>query len=195
MSKVVVIEHLTLYGVMQSPGRPDEDPRDGFGYGGWAAARSDTVMIEAQGARMGNDWSLLLGRTTYEDFAGFWPNQPKPNPFTDVLDNAVKFVASTTLAEPLSWKNSILLKGDAADAAAGLKKSHGRNLVVFGSGLLVQSLLRRNLIDELVLMIHPLVLGKGRRLFPEGVPDRRFRLEDSVVTPKGVIIATYIAAP
>jgi dihydrofolate reductase len=195
VSKVVVIEHLTLDGVMQSPGRPDEDPRDEFGCGGWAAARSDAVMIEAHGARMGNDWSLLLGRTTYEDFAGFWPNQPKPNPFTDALDNAVKFVASTTLAEPLSWKNSILLKGDAADAVAGLKESHGSNLVVFGSGLLVRSLLRRNLIDEFVLMIHPLVLGKGRRLFPEGVPDRRFRLEDSVVTPKGVIIATYIAAP
>jgi hypothetical protein len=99
MSKVVAIEHLTLDGVMQGPGRPDEDRRDGFEYGGWAAARNDPVMQEVMGARMGSSWSLLVGRTTYEDFASFWPKQ-SPNPFTEALNNVEKFVASTTLADP-----------------------------------------------------------------------------------------------
>ena len=191
MSKVVVIEHLTLDGVYQGPGRPDEDRRDGFEYGGWAAARNDPAMMEVMGARMGSSWSLLVGRTTYEDFASFWPNQSQPNPFTEVLNNVEKFVASTTLTEPLPWQNSILLKGAAADAVAKLKKEHDKTLVIFGSGVLVQSLMRGNLIDEYVLQIHPLVLGKGRRLFPEGSPPTNFSLVDSVTTGTGVIIATY----
>ena len=191
MSKVVAIEHLTLDGVMQGPARPDEDTRDGFEYGGWAAARNDPAMMEVLGARMGSSWSLLVGRTTYEDFAKVWPNQPEPNPFTEALNNVEKFVASTTLAEPLPWQNSTLLKGDAADAVAKLKKEHDKTLVIFGSGVLVQSLMRRDLIDEYVLQIHPLVLGKGRRLFPDGSPLTNFSLVDSVSTGTGVIIATY----
>src|SRR5215208_2652482 len=189
MSKVVAIEHLTLDGVMQGPARPEEDTRDGFEYGGWAAARNDPAMMEALGARMGSSWSLLVGRTTYEDFAKVWPNQPKP--FTEALNNVEKFVASTTLAEPLPWQSSTLLKGDAADAVAKLKKEHDKTLVIFGSGVLVQSLMRRDLIDEYVLQIHPLVLGKGRRLFPDGGPFTNFSLLDSVTTGIGVIIATY----
>jgi dihydrofolate reductase len=191
MSKVVAIEHLTLDGVMQGPARPDEDTRDGFKYGGWAAARNDPAMMEAPAARMGSSWSLLVGRTTYEDFAKVWPNQPKPNPFTEALNNMEKFVASTTLAEPLPWQNSTLLKGDAADAVAKLKKEHDKTLVIFGSGVLVQSLMQRELIDEYVLQIHPLVLGKGRRLFPDSSPLTNFSLVDSVTTGTSVIIATY----
>src|SRR5215203_3968732 len=164
MSKVVAIEHLTLDGVMQGPARPEEDTRDGFEYGGWAAARNDPAMMEALGARMGSSWSLLVGRTTYEDFAKVWPNQPKPNPFTEALNNVEKFVASTTLAEPLPWQNSTLLKGDAADAVAKLKKEHDKTLVI---------------------------LGRGRRLFPDGSPLTNFSLVDSVTTGTGVIIATY----
>jgi dihydrofolate reductase len=190
MSKVVAIEHLTLDGVMQGPARPDEDTRDGFEYGGWAA-RNDPAMMEVLGARMGSSWSLLVGRTTYEDFAKVWPNQPRPNPFTEALNKVEKFVASTTLAEPLPWQNSTLLKGDADDAVAKLKKEHDKTLVIFGSGVLVQSLMRRDLIDEYVLQIHPLVLGKGRRLFPDGSPLTTFSLVDSVSTGTGVIIATY----
>jgi dihydrofolate reductase len=190
MSKVVAIEHITLDGVMQGPARPDEDTRDSFEYGGWAA-RNDPAMMEVLGARMGSSWSLLVGRTTYEDFASFWPNQPQPNPFTEALNNVEKFVASTTLAEPLPWQNSTLLKGDAADAVAKLKKNHDKTLVIFGSGVLVQSLMRCDLIDEYVLQIHPLVLGKGRRLFPDGSPLTNFSLVDSVSTGTGVIIATY----
>jgi dihydrofolate reductase len=191
MSKVVAIEQLTLDGVMQGPGRPDEDRRDGFDHGGWAAAGNDPAMQEILGRHMSSSWSLLVGRTTYEDFASFWPNHPQPNPFTEILNHVEKFVASTTLTEPLPWNNSRLLKGDATDAVAELKKTHDKNLVIFGSGVLVQALLRRGLIDEFVLPIHPLVLGKGRRLFPDTSPPVKFQLAESVTTATGVIIATY----
>ena len=190
MSKVVVIQHLTLDGVMQAPGHPDEDPRDGFEHGGWAQRDNDPVMQEVMGARMGTSWSLLLGRTTYERFADFWPRQPA-NPFTEVLNQVSKYVASTTLTEPLGWANSMLLKGDAAEAVAELKVQQEGNLVVFGSGVLLQSLMRSDLVDEYVLQIHPLVLGSGRRLFSDGGPPATFRLADSVTTATGVIIGTY----
>ncbi len=190
MSKVVAIEALTLDGVMQGMGGPDEDRRGGFQYGGWAAGRGDAVMQKVLGGYMSDPWSLLLGRVTYENFAGYWPKQPS-NPMSDKMNNAQKFVASTTLTEPLAWQNSVLLGGDAADAVATLKKEHPKTLVIFGSGVLVQSLMRRNLIDEFVLQIHPLVLGTGLRLFPDGSPLTKFTLADSVTTGKGVIIATY----
>jgi dihydrofolate reductase len=190
MSKVVVIQHLTLDGVMQAPGHPDEDPRDGFAHGGWAQRDNDPVMQEVMGARMGASWSLLLGRMTYERFADFWPRQ-EPNPFTDALNQVRKYVASTTLGEPLPWENSELLKGDAVAAVAALKESQDGNLVVFGSRVLVQFLMRRDLVDEFVLQIHPLVLGSGRRLFPDSGPPATFRLVDSVTTATGVVIATY----
>ncbi len=190
MSRVVVIQHLTLDGVMQAPGHPGEDPRDGFEHGGWAQRGNDPAMQNVMGARMGPAWSLLLGRTTYERFADFWPRQ-EPNPFTEALSSARKYVASTTLTEPLPWINSTLLQGDAPDAVAVLKEQQESSLVVFGSGLLVQSLMRRDLIDEYVLQFHPLVLGSGRRLFPEASPPATFRLADSVTTTTGVIIATY----
>jgi dihydrofolate reductase len=141
------------------------------------------------GEGMARPGALLLGRRTYEDFASYWPHQ-KDNPFTEVLDNVRKYVASTTLSEPLPWKNSTLLEGDAADAVAALKQS-GPDLGILGSGELIQSLRRRNLIDEYVLLIHPLVLGRGRRLFPDGASPAELRLVSSVTTTTGVIIATY----
>jgi dihydrofolate reductase len=191
MSKVVVINNLTLDGVMQAPGRPDEDTRDGFEHGGWAVMPNDDPEIgRAMGARMAEAGPLLLGRRTYEDFAGFWPSQ-KDNPFTEVLNNVEKYVASTTLEEPLPWQNSRLLKGDAADAVARLKEQPGKDIAVLGSGELVQSLMRRNLVDEYVLLIHPLVLGSGRRLFPDGCPFAALRLVDTVTTRTGVVITTY----
>jgi dihydrofolate reductase len=191
MGKVVAIEHVTLDGVMQAPGRPDEDTRDGFAYGGWAAERNDPKMQEVMGASMGASWSLLLGRATYEQFAGFWPHQPQPNPFTDALNAVEKFVASTTLTEPLPWQNSTLLAGDAADAVATLRREHEKTLVIMGSGVLLQSLMRRDLVDEFVLQIHPLALGTGRRLFTDGSPLMRLKLVDTTPTSAGVIIATY----
>ncbi|HEY4851376.1 MAG TPA: dihydrofolate reductase family protein [Streptosporangiaceae bacterium] len=190
MRKIVVTNNLTLDGVMQAPGRPDEDVRGGFDRGGWALPYNDPVMGRVMGEGMAQAGGLLLGRRTYEDFASVWPNRTD-NPFTEVLDNTQKYVASTTLAEPLPWKNSTLLKGDAADAVADLKQQPGPDLTILGSGELIQSLRRRNLIDEYVLLIHPLVLGSGRRLFPDGSPPADLRLAGSVTTTTGVMIATY----
>jgi dihydrofolate reductase len=188
--RVIVFNHLTLDGVMQAPGRPDEDRRGGFEHGGWAVPYGDEVMGRAIAAGMGQGGPLLLGRRTYEDFAGFWPKQAD-NPFTEVLDNAQKYVASTTLREPLAWRNSTLLEGDAAEAVARLKQQPGKDLLVLGSGALVQSLLKHNLIDEFLLTIHPLLLGSGRRLFDGGGAFAALRLVDSKTTTTGVVIATY----
>ena len=192
MSRVVVINHVTLDGVMQAPGRPDEDTRGGFEHGGWALPYNDEVMGKVLAENMAGAGPLVLGRRTYEDFYGFWPKQTG-NPFTEVLDSTRKYVASTTLAEPLPWRNSTLLEGDAADAVAGLKQQPGKDLTVLGSGELVQSLRRRDLVDEYVLLIHPLVLGTGRRLFPDGGGLATLRLTGSTATTTGVLIATYLA--
>ena len=169
MGKVVVFTSLTLDGVMQAPGRPDEDRRGGFDRGGWAQPYNDPVMGRVAAEGMAKEGSLLLGRRTYEDFFSFWPEQPD-NPFTEALDNTRKYVASTSMEEPLPWRNSTLLKGDAAEAVAELKRQSDEDLTVLGSGELVQSLRRRDLIDEYMLLIHPLVLGTGRKLFPDGGP-------------------------
>jgi dihydrofolate reductase len=190
MAKIIVIEHVTLDGVMQAPAKPDEDPRDGFDYGGWAMANSDPMMQQVLGTRIGTSWSLLAGRFTYEHFAKVWPNAPRPNPFTDALNRVEKFVVSSTLREPLPWENSILLRGEGASAIADLKQKHDKTLIIFGSGVLVHSLMLKDLVDEYVLQIHPLVLGKGRRLFLEA-PATKLNLIDSVTTSTGVIIATY----
>jgi len=192
MRKVVVFTSLTLDGVMQAPGRPDEDTRGGFEHGGWALPYNDEVMGKVLADNMAGAGPLVLGRRTYEDFYGFWPKQTA-NPFTEVLDSTRKYVASTTLAEPLPWRNSTLLEGDAADAVAGLKQQPGKDLTVLGSGELVQSLRRRDLVDEYVLLIHPLVLGTGRRLFPDGGGLATLRLTGSTATTTGVLIATYLA--
>ncbi len=189
MSKVVAFTSLTLDGVMQAPGRPDEDTRGGFAHGGWATSYSDEVMGRVAAEGMASGGALLLGRRTYEDFYGFWPHQPD-NPYTEALNSSLKYVASTTLAEPLPWANSRLLQGDAADAVAKLKEQPGKDLTVLGSGQLAGSLIRRGLVDRYVLLIHPLALGSGRRLFPDDA-DVALRLVDSVTTTTGVIIATY----
>ena len=190
MSRVVVFNSLTLDGVMQAPGRPDEDLRGGFTRGGWAQPYNDPVMARVATEGMADSGSLLLGRRTYEAFFSFWPHQ-QDNPFTEVLNHTLKYVASTTLTEPLPWSNSTLLKGDAADAVAELRRQPGKDLTVLGSGELVQSLRRRGLVDQYVLLIHPLVLGSGRRLFPDGGPSAELQLVDAVTTTTGVVIATY----
>lgn len=189
MTKLLLIEHMTLDGVIQSPAREDEDQSKGFQYGGWAENDNDPLMQKISSERMGTSWSLLAGRATFEHFKKVWPNAPQPNPFTDVLNRVQKFVVSSTLAEPLGWENSVLLKGDGVAAVIELKRSHDKTLVIFGSSALSQSLMRQNLIDEFVLQIHPVVLGEGKRLFVD-VPHTRFNLLDSVTTKSGVIIAT-----
>jgi dihydrofolate reductase len=189
MGRLTVTESLTLDGVMQAPARPDEDPRGGFEHGGWGIPYVDDVMGRAMGERMAKSrgGALVLGRRTYEDFAKIWPNQ-KGNPYSEALDAARKYVASRTLTEPLPWQNSTVLEGDAVDAVASLKED--QDLGLLGSGELARSLMSSGLIDEYVLLIHPLVLGSGHRLF-DGGTHAQLELVDSLTTTTGVVIATY----
>src|SRR3989442_3983186 len=191
MTKIVAFTSLTLDGVMQAPARPDEDGRGGFEYGGWAIPYADSVLGAISGQSMTSTGALLFGRRTYEDFYAVWPKRTDENPFTGVLNNAHKYVASTTLKEPLPWMNSTLLKGEMAQAVARLKADLKKDLVVLGSGALLQSLARHNLVDEYILLIHPLVLGSGRRLFSDGGAPMALRLVDSKATTTGGLIATY----
>ena len=191
MSKIVAFTSLTLDGVMQAPGRPDEDRRGGFEHGGWAIPYADSVMGTVSAESGASSGALLFGRRTYEDFYAVWPNRTDGNPFTAVLNNTQKYVASTMLKEPLPWVNSTLLKGDAAEAVARLKAQPGKDLVVLGSGVLLRSLMQHKLVDEFILLIHPLVLGSGRRLFSDGGQFAALRLIDDKTTTTGVVIATY----
>lgn len=192
MARLLVLNSVTLDGVMQAPARPDEDTRGGFTHGGWAIPYNDAVMAQIMGEGMAQSagGSLLFGRRTYMDFYSVWPNRTD-NPFTPVLNATQKYVASTTLEEPLPWSNSTLLKGDVAEAVANLKEQAEKDIMIMGSGELIQTLMRHNLIDEVTLLIHPLVLGAGRRLFADGGAPASFRLIKSVPTTTGVIIATY----
>ena len=188
--RIVVINHLTLDGVMQAPGRPDEDIRGGFSHGGWAIAANDDAMIRAIGERMAiPGGGLLLGRRSYEDMLSTW--NARGGPFKDGLNNAQKYVVSSSSATRLDWPNSTLVHGDVPARMAELKQKPGGNLVIMGSGQLVRSLLPHGLIDEFLLMIHPLVLGSGQRLFEHGENVSRLKLVDSTVTATGVILATY----
>lgn len=189
MGSVIVNMNLTLDGVMQAPGRPDEDTRDGFAHGGWALPYFDPIMFSPPADTKMPD--LLFGRRTYEDFYQVWPHRNDGNPFTEILNNSQKYVASTTLQAPLAWMNSTLLAGNAPAAVAALKEHSDNNLVVLGSGRLVQSLMPHNLVDEYVLSIHPLILGTGRCLFPEGSPFAALKLVDTKIAGTGVVIATY----
>ena len=188
MGKVIVMNGVTLDGVMQGPGRPDEDTRDGFAHGGWAVPYSDEAVVAKMGERMGRDRAFLFGRRTYEDLLAAWNAQG--GPFKDALNNTRKYVASSDPATRLDWPNSTLLHGDVGAAVADLKQGSGTSLVIMGSGVLIGSLMAADLIDEYLVMIHPLVLGTGRRLFPVGAR-ASLRLVDSLATGTGVLIATY----
>jgi dihydrofolate reductase len=187
MRKVIVFTNLTLDGVMQAPGRPDEDMRGGFPYGGWGVPYAAMSMA---GGILPETGPMLMGRKTYEDFYAVWPKQ-SDNPYTERLNQAQKYVASTTLKEPLAWINASLLKGDVAEAVARLKAQPGKDFLIMGSGVLVQTLMQHNLVDLYVLLIHPLVVGCGRRLFSEGSLFTALQLVDSKTTPNGVVIASY----
>jgi dihydrofolate reductase len=183
--------NLTLDGVMQAPGRSDEDLRDGFEHGGWAAPYGAMSSREA-GEGVPNIGALLLGRRTYESLYDYWPKQTG-NPMTEMLNNLQKYVASRTLREPLPWINSTLLKGDVPEAVARLKVQQDKNVdvVIMGSGELIQTLMKHNLIDRYVLLIHPLVLGSGRKLFSEASEFAALQLISAKATPTGVVVATY----
>ncbi len=190
MGQIVVKLSLSLDGVMQAPGRPDEDRRGGFAHGGWATRYFDPVMAAAAAEGMAKMPALLFGRRTYEDFHSVWPTR-KDNPFTEVLDRSHKYVASTTLRAPLPWVNSTLLPGDASVSVGRLKRESSEDLVILGSGQLVRALLAAGLVDELALSIHPLLLGSGQRLFPEAGPASDFELADTRTTTTGVVMTRY----
>ena len=188
MGKVIVMNWVTLDGVMQGPGRRDEDTRDGFELGGWGIPYGDEATVAKMGERMGGDRAWLFGRRTYEGVLAAW--NARGGPFKDALNDTRKYVASNSPATRLDWPNSTLLHGDVPAAVADLKQSSGTNLVIMGSGVLIGSLMASDLIDEYLLMIAPLVLGTGRRLFAGGT-HASLRLVDSISTSTGVLIATY----
>ena len=191
MTKIIAIENVTLDGVMQAPASPDEDPRGGFGHGGWAQPYGDEVSMGIAREGMAAEGAMLLGRVTYERFHHVWAGRDD-NPFSPVLDARRKYVVSTTLRDPLPWRNSTLLSGDAAASVCELKASAPEDqLAVLGSGVLLRTLLAADLIDELQLSIPPLVLGTGTRLFANDGPRLRLELVQSVTTTTGAVIATY----
>ncbi len=190
MAKLLVVNNLSLDGVMQAPGRAEEDTRGGFANGGWALPYNDAVMAREMGKGLSQEGALLFGRRTYEDFYRVWPHRADGNPYTDVLNRTQKYVASRTLTEPLPWENSALLNGDAASCVAELKSDLEGQITVLGSGDLLRTLIGQRLVDEYVLLIYPLLLGAGRRMFPDGVYIP-LELTSSVTTTTGVAIASY----
>jgi dihydrofolate reductase len=190
MRKLVVNEFLSVDGVMQAPGAVDEDTEGGFAHGGWQIPYyDDEVLAHAQEGMAETD-AYLFGRRTYQIFAAYWPNAPADIPFTDHLNHTKKHVASRTLQE-VEWQNSELLTGDLAPAVAELKNQPGGTISVLGSGDLVQTLLAHDLVDEFGLVISPLVIGSGKRLFRDSDQIRRLELIRSISTPKGNVIASY----
>ena len=188
MRKLRVTTFLTLDGVMQAPGGPEEDPSGGFAHGGWSATYWDDRLDQEMTEFMGRDFDMLLGRKTYEIFAAFWPGSTVPG--ADALNSARKHVASTTLRS-VDWSNSTLIKGDVGAYVANLKKESGPEIQVHGSGQLIQTLLRNDLVDEFHLVVFPIVLGSGKRLFAEGTVPAAFTSVDVETSNTGVIIATY----
>jgi dihydrofolate reductase len=188
MRKLLVTTFVTLDGVMQAPGGPEEDPSGGFGHGGWSVGYWDAAMGDWMAEIMGRPFDLLLGRRTYEIFAGYWPTATEPG--AEQLNDATKHVASRTLGA-VEWRNSRLLEGDAADAVRTLKETDGPELQVHGSGNLIQTLLEQDLVDEFRVWVFPVVLGSGKRLFGEGAVPAGLELVDSKTSSTGVVLLTY----
>jgi dihydrofolate reductase len=190
MRKIIVLTFVSLDGVMQAPGGPDEDCSGGFAYGGWTFPYFDDFSGKVMSEQMGRPFDLLLGRKTYEIFAAYWPKVKDENDLGAALNRAKKFVASNTLTK-LEWGPSVLLKGDVAGEIRKLKMSDGPDLQVHGSGGLIQTLLKHDLVDALWLKTFPVTLGQGKRLFAEGTIPARFKLIQSQISPLGVIVADY----
>ncbi|MBY9073572.1 dihydrofolate reductase family protein [Nocardioides sp. WL0053] len=189
MRKLIVSTFLTLDGVMQAPGGPEEDDSGGFAHGGWSVTYWDDRMGEVMGAAMSVPFDLVLGRKTYDIFAAYWPHASEEQG-AKPLNDATKHVASRS-RPTLEWRNSVLIDGDAAEGIAALKQQDGPELQVHGSGDLVQTLLRHGLIDEYRLWVFPLVIGSGKRLFADGTVPAALRLVDSQVSTTGVVMGTY----
>ena len=195
MRKVVVVEWMTLDGVVQAPGHPDEDRDGGFEHGGWHLRYFDDASREWVVQGYAEAGGFLFGRRTYENLAAYWPNaSDEEQVIAEPLNTKPKYVASRTLAEPLEWQNSTLLTGDITRAVRTLKQEDGRDLHVIGSSEFAQTLIEHDLVDEYRLMIDPLVAGGGKRLFRNGGALRPLRLVESQATSTGAILATYAAA-
>ena len=195
MRKVIVTEWMSLDGVVQAPGAADEDTTGGFEHGGWHLRYFDELSQKWVVENLTGAGGYLLGRHTYEGFASHWPNASEEEQvIAEPLNTRPKYVASTTLAEPLEWQNSTVLRGDVAEAVAALKRQDGGDLLVIGSTKLAQTLLEHGLVDELRVMIDPLVVGGGKRLFRDDGALRPLQLVDSQVTTTGAILATYAPA-
>lgn len=189
MRELVANTFMTLDGVMQAPGGPDEDPTGGFEHGGWSVNYWDDLMGQQMGATMSNPFALLLGRRTYEIFAAHWPHVAD-DPAADALNSATKYVASRTLDE-VEWANSILLSNDVVEDVRKLKDGTGPEIQVHGSSDLLQTLIEHDLVDRYRLWTFPLVLGTGKRLFGDGTIPAGLRLRDTTTSSTGVVIATY----
>jgi len=192
MLEITAFQNISLDGVMQAPGRSDEDTRDSFPHGGWAMGYQDDVMMEFAGESMQGESGMLFGRRTYEDLLGYWTSTAEPNPFTDVLVNETKYVVSRSQDTTLQWPNPTLLPGDAVEHVTKLRQETDLPITILGSGELVRSLQPAGLIDRYVLQIHPIILGAGKQLFG---PSQRMNLtlSRSITTNTGVIIAVYDA--
>ncbi|HVV26280.1 MAG TPA: dihydrofolate reductase family protein [Candidatus Saccharimonadales bacterium] len=190
MRKIVVLSFISLDGVMQAPGGPDEDTSGGFKYGGWTVPYSDEASGQLMGEQMSMPFDLLLGRKTYDIFAGYWPKQDPAGRVANPFNKATKYVVSNGQPK-LTWEKSVLIDGDVATKLKELKQQDGPLLQVHGSGQLIQTLLKHDLVDELWLKIFPVTVGQGKRLFAAGAIPAAFELTASQTTPKGVIFANY----
>ncbi|MGZ5453558.1 MAG: dihydrofolate reductase family protein [Candidatus Aminicenantales bacterium] len=190
MRKIIVLSFVTLDGVMQAPGGPDEDRSGGFAYGGWTVPYFDEYLGQVMAEQMGRPFDLLLGRKTYEIFAAYWPHHEAEGPG---INRATKYVVTKSL-ETTNWDRSVLVKGDVVKEILKLKEQHGPELQVHGSGDLIQTLLKHDLVDELWLKTFPVTLGRGKRLFAEGAIPASFQLLESRISPSGVITANYVRA-
>ncbi len=189
MSRLIVSTFLTLDGVMQAPGGPGEDDSGGFEYGGWSVTYWDDLMGQVMAEATSKPFAMVLGRTTYDIMAAFWPTAPE-EAGGKVFNEATKYVASHRPLT-LEWENTVLIEGDAAEGFAALKEQDGPELQVHGSGNLIQTLMRNGLVDEYRLWVFPVVLGTGKRLFADGAIPSALRLVDSKVSSTGVVIGTY----
>jgi len=193
MRKLIVIEHISLDGVIQGPGGVDEDPTADFQLGGWTSAFSDKEGGQAVVEAHAEPFELLLGRRTYDIWSGYWPHQPSSNPFADSFNATIKHVA-THRPDTLGWKNSRALQGSVADAVRALKAEEGPRLLSWGSGHLGGQLLAAGLVDELQLFMYPVVLGRGKRLFTEESQSSAFAVASTVATSSGVLVTRYLRA-
>jgi dihydrofolate reductase len=187
MRKVIVLEHISLDGIIQAPGGPDEDTSGGFTYGGWIAPYADSILGKVLKRQMNMPFDLLLGRKTFEIWAPYWPQHADAWP---LVNKATKYVASNSMTSG-EWQPSVFLNGDIAEKVAKIKQQQGPNLNVWGSGNLIQTLIKHDLVDAFWLMIYPITLGVGKRLFADGTLPVAFKVTESIVTPNGVIVANY----